>query len=307
MKLTVVRENFRLDVDLPVEEKERIGVIGPNGSGKSSLLGSWYSQAREQNIPAVLLEQRTECFPHLTVVENVAFSFRARGINKATAREQALEVLTQAGMDHLAQAFPHSLSGGQQQRVVLLRALATGATTALLDEPLVGLDISSSREYRELLATHPQIKQLVIAVHDPKDLLQLVDRVLLLDDGVLVADMPTQDFFATPPNAFAAEIVDCNRVEMNEVLWFSPQHVVIGSGSGGFVHHGVVHSIDVSAHRSRINIDLRDLETQRIVAEVEDTTSLSPGETCTVRVDEKHLRRGKSIQHLSFSEENVDQ
>lgn len=307
MKFTVVRDTFTLDVELPVKETERIGVIGPNGSGKSSLLSAWYSQAKQENTPAVLLEQRTECFPHLTVAENVAFGIRARGINKTRAKRQAIDILARAGMEDLATSLPHMLSGGQQQRVVLLRALATGARTVLLDEPLVGLDIQSSREYRKLLTTQPDIKNLVVAVHDPVDLLQLVDRVLLLDDGVLVADMPIQEFFAKPPNAFAAELVDCNRVETHEVLWFSPLHVEFGPGNAAFTQNGVVHSIDVSAHRSRINIDLHDLGAQRVVAEVEGITSLSPGETCNIRVDVKHLRRGKSIQDLSFNEENVDQ
>lgn len=302
MRLNVLRQNFTLDVHISVEKHERIGVIGPNGSGKSSLLAAWYSLARNDNIPAVMLEQRTECFPHLNVLDNVAFSIRARGVKKVDAQKEALGILAQAGMEPLARSLPGSLSGGQQQRVVLLRALATGATTALLDEPLVGLDIQSAREYRELLRTHPQIQQLVIAVHDPVDLLQLVDRVLLLDDGVLVADMATTDLFTMPPNTFAAEFVDCNRIETNEVLWFSPQHVELGKGTADFAGEGTIQTVDVKPHRTRITIDLHELGSQRIVAEIEGTTRLSPGETCRFRVDERHLRRGKSNQLLIPSE-----
>ena len=210
MRFTTSGKGFGLEVELPVASHERIGIVGPNGAGKSTLLAQWLRlNASDSAHPAtVLLQQRSLCFPHLTVIENVAFPMRSRGQSRTQARTAARELLASVKLDDLAERYPSALSGGQRQQVALLRALATGASTVLLDEPLAGLDVRAAHEYRELLGSlGNRIQQLVLVSHDPRDLLRLVDRIIVLDGGKLVADLPIQDLFSNPPDEFTAVLV----------------------------------------------------------------------------------------------------
>jgi molybdate transport system ATP-binding protein len=204
MKLTLSHDGFDLDIDLALSTRERIGIVGPNGAGKSTMLRTWLALASAKLTPptAVLLEQESLCFPHMTALENVAFAPRAQ------ARRAADTMLTQVGLGSVAHRLPHELSGGQNRQVALLRALATGAPTLLLDEPMAGLDVETAAEYRARLREQSALlSQLVIVTHDPTDLKELVDRVLVLDHGRLVADCPVDTFFTHPPTSFAANLI----------------------------------------------------------------------------------------------------
>lgn len=214
MRFTAQHHHFDLDIKLPIAAHERIGIVGPNGAGKSTLLAQWLqlNAAAAGSPETVLLHQRSLCFPHLNVIENVAFPQRSRGVAKADAHAQALAMLSNVDLPHLAEQYPRELSGGQQQQIALLRALATGANTVLLDEPLAGLDVLAAREYRDLLGKLGQsIHQLVVVTHDSTDLLHLVDRIVVIDQGTLVADLPVTEFVASPPNAFSEALVQRNQ------------------------------------------------------------------------------------------------
>lgn len=205
MRFSAHRSGFSLDVDIPFGPRERLGIIGPNGAGKSTLVDQLLrSQRSTSTVSSVRLTQHALCFPHLTVLENVAFAPRAQGHSVDDARITAQELLDRAGLSGVSTEYPTALSSGQQQQVALLRALAAGSSTLLLDEPMSFLDVQAAKEYRALVAalTEP-IEQLVVITHDPRDLRALVDRVIVLDNGHLVSDQPTHEFFASPLNAFA--------------------------------------------------------------------------------------------------------
>ena len=201
-----------IQVSVPLGDRERIGIVGPNGAGKSTLLKLWLALNRTSHPrqSTVLLTQQPFCFPHLTVLENVVFPLQAQGLSKPTSRQRAQELLERAGLSPLADRYPATLSVGQQQKVSLVRALAAGAQTLLLDEPLNSLDVEAAQTYRQLLKELTgDLAQLVIVSHDPHDLV-LVDRVLVMDEGKLIADGLRDDVFGSPPNGFVLELVRPN-------------------------------------------------------------------------------------------------
>jgi molybdate transport system ATP-binding protein len=151
-------------------------------------------------------------FPRMTVVDNVAFGLRARGLGRAAARAQARAVLERVGMADLAGAKPRELSGGQSQRVALARALAIEPRVLLLDEPLAALDARAKlhirAELRRHLASFHGARLLV--THDPVDALVLADRMVVLEDGRVTQQGTTAEVARQPRSPYVAELVGVN-------------------------------------------------------------------------------------------------
>ncbi len=199
------------DLSLHIAPGERVGVVGANGSGKSSLLRLLHglvppSSGRVVAQPglrqAMLFQQ-----PHLlrvSVQNNVALGLWLRGVAWRAAREQALQALVQADLVELAKRPGYTLSVGQQQRVALARALSLKPHLLLLDEPTASLDPHVKREVEARLATlaalsamshNPQKLSLVFASHNLGQVKRLATRVLYLEQGKLLADLPVDSFF----------------------------------------------------------------------------------------------------------------
>lgn len=201
-------DRFRLELDLRVPAGEVLAVLGPNGAGKSSLLrcvagllplDEGYLRLDDEDLdrPAAgrflpperrrvgYCFQDYRLFPHLDLLQNVAFGPQARGMPRARAEAEARAWLERVGMAHLAAGRPGRLSGGQAQRVALARALATQPAVLLLDEPLAALDREAARDIRrllaELLADFPG--QTLLVSHQPLDTVALADRILVLAEG----------------------------------------------------------------------------------------------------------------------------
>ena len=172
VRATIARRN--LDVEFAAAPGEVVAVLGPNGAGKSSVLhviagllrpdsglvrcgdAVLTDTAGREFVPAHarrigLLLQDPLLFPHLSVLDNVAFGPRSRRRNRRAARQDALHWLRQTDAAELADRAPRQLSGGQAQRVAIARALAAAPEVLLLDEPLSGLDIAAAAGIRRLL------------------------------------------------------------------------------------------------------------------------------------------------------------
>ena len=268
-----------LAVALDAADGETVAVLGPNGAGKSSLLrtlaglvpideGTIRIDDHVVDDPAartfVVPERRDVgvvfqdylLFPHLTVLENVAFGLRSRGVPRAQARRRAQEWLHRVGLGDRASARPGVLSGGQQQRVALARALVTEPRLVLLDEPLAALDVGTRtelrRDLRGHLASFPGAR--VLVTHELLDAVALADHLVVLEGGRVAQSGPVADVTRRPRSRYVAELVGVNllrgRADGTKVTLEAGGTVVTADPVAGDVYVAIQpHS--VSLHRAR--------------------------------------------------------
>jgi molybdate transport system ATP-binding protein len=233
-RVTLRLGSLDLDAALGAGDGETVAILGPNGAGKTTLLRALAGLAPldagaielddvilddgartfvpPERRPIGVVFQDYLLFPHLSVLENVAFGLRCRGVNRRVARRAATTALERVGLGAFATQRPHELSGGQAQRVALARAMATEPRLLLLDEPLAALDQRARgavrRELRTHLATFPGIRLLV--THDPLDAAALADRLVILERGHVVQTGSFDDVSARPRSSYVAELVGVN-------------------------------------------------------------------------------------------------
>ncbi|WP_281965456.1 ATP-binding cassette domain-containing protein [Serinicoccus marinus] len=231
-RVVVDRGDFVLDAELRAPHGVT-ALLGPNGSGKTTaLLGlaglvgltdghvrlgsqEWAGAGRgrapeRRSVGLVLAEPML--FPHLTLLDNVAFGPRSRGMPRARARERAREELDRVGLADLAGRGPGQVSGGQAQRAALARALATDPELLLLDEPLSALDPETRSRTRADLAhrlrDYPGVT--VLTTHDPLDALTLADQLVFLEAGRVTQTGTPGEVVARPRTAYVASLVGLN-------------------------------------------------------------------------------------------------
>ncbi len=226
-------EDRDVDVAFEVPAGETVALLGPNGAGKSTTLaalggllrpdagrvvldgqvltgpGRWVAPHARRT---ALLAQDPLLFPHLSVLENVAFGPRSGGVGRRDARASAARWLGEVGAADLAQRRPVQLSGGQAQRVAVARALAADPSLLLLDEPMAALDVAVAPALRALLRRVLEDRTTVIVTHHVLDALLLADRVVVLEAGRVVEVGPTADVLSRPRSAFAARFAGLNLV-----------------------------------------------------------------------------------------------
>jgi molybdate transport system ATP-binding protein len=228
---------LELDVDLEVCPGEVLAILGPNGAGKSTLLralaglrpiddGTIVLDATVVDDPRAdvfvpadrrpigVVFQDYLLFAHMSIVENVAFGLRARGVARTEARARARRWLERVGLDEHADDRPRVLSGGQAQRVALARALATDPRLLLLDEPLAALDAGTRASVRRDLRRHLESfdGMRVLVTHDPIDAYALADHVAILDAGRVVQTGTITEVTMHPRSRYVADLVGTNLV-----------------------------------------------------------------------------------------------
>ena len=226
---------FVLRIDTTVPAGQVLGVVGPNGAGKTTLLRAIAGltavdkgtirlgdQALDdatadtflpvEQRPVGFVFQDYRLFPHLTVLDNVAFALRSRGMSRSAARSHVRSWLSRFDLTSLAERRPSQLSGGQAQRVALARALVAEPQILLLDEPLAALDAQTRLDVRGELRQHLADFDGVclLVTHDPLEALILADQMLVLEDGHVTQRGTTAEVAARPATPYVASLVGLN-------------------------------------------------------------------------------------------------
>ena len=224
-------------IDLKVQSGDVIGICGPSGSGKTSLLhlmgqlrahqsGSirflgetikdFRHLSKEHRTKIALVFQDYNLFPHLTILENCVLSpTKVLKRKLVEVEQQAIELLDQVQLLPCANRYPHEVSGGQRQRAGIVRSLMLKPEILLMDEPTSALDPEMMIEVMQLIETLSRKGMtMVIATHDLYFAKKVSTRMLFIDEGRLLENAPTNDFFTRPKT---------NRLKrfLDNMMWHS--------------------------------------------------------------------------------------
>jgi putative spermidine/putrescine transport system ATP-binding protein len=239
-------------INLSLPENTYCCLLGPSGCGKTSLLRmiagheditSGTVLLDNQDIsnepPAArstsMMFQSYALFPHLKVIDNVAFALKIMGVSKTERHARAMELLESVQLHTMSQRYPSQLSGGQQQRVALARALITKPKLLLLDEPLSALDPFLRIEMRsELKLLQRQLGITFVHVtHSQEEAMALADVILVMNDGKVEQQGSPIELFTKPRNAFVARFIGGHNVIEGEGLPISIREDRIKLTPGG--------------------------------------------------------------------------
>jgi putative spermidine/putrescine transport system ATP-binding protein len=225
------------NLTLGAEKGEFLTLLGPSGCGKTTILRSIAGfvlptrgrilvdgkniaslPPHRRNIGMVF--QSYALFPHLTVLENVAFGLRMRKLPKPERERRVRAALDMVGLPQLSDRYPAQLSGGQQQRVALARALVIEPAILLLDEPLSNLDANLRIELRfEIRALQKRLGiTTVLVTHDQQEALAVSDRIAILNHGRLVDIGTPESLCDAPKHPFAAAFIGGRTVIVGRTL-----------------------------------------------------------------------------------------
>ena len=189
-------------LNLQIQGGERVALVGSNGSGKSTLLRLLHGlvQPSEGRVTCDAALRQAMLFqrPYMlrtSSINNVALGLWLGGTRWQNAKSQARVALERVGLAEVAGRNARTLSGGQQQRLALARAWVLQPDVLLLDEPTASLDPHAKREVEALLADMAQSMTLIFASHNLGQVKRLATRVIYLEAGRILADLPTADFF----------------------------------------------------------------------------------------------------------------
>ncbi|WP_085833717.1 amino acid ABC transporter ATP-binding protein [Clostridium merdae] len=221
------------DINLTVEEGEKLVIIGPSGSGKSTMVrcmnfleeptsGEVFIDGEELNAKSkndivrkniAMVFQQFNLYPHMTVLQNVTLApIKLQHMSKEEAEKSAYEYLDVVGLRDKAHVYPTTLSGGQQQRVAIARALATKQKIILFDEPTSALDPETVQEVLDVMIELSRINiTMVVVTHEMGFARQVADRIIFMDHGVILEEGKPEHFFENPTNertkAFLSKIL----------------------------------------------------------------------------------------------------
>ena len=211
------------DINLTVNQKEKIVVCGPSGSGKSTLIRciNRLEEHQEGNIvvdgneisentkdiekiraEVGMVFQQFNLFPHLSILDNCTLApIWVKKLPKKQAEEIAMSNLKRVQIDDQALKFPGQLSGGQQQRAAIARALCMEPKIMLFDEPTSALDPEMIKEVLDVMVNlAKQGMTMIVVTHEMGFAKEVADQMIFMDEGMIVEKADTKEFFASPKN-----------------------------------------------------------------------------------------------------------
>jgi spermidine/putrescine transport system ATP-binding protein len=239
LELKGIRKEFpgfvavdNLDIHIPAGEF--FALLGPSGCGKTTTLrmiaglesptagkillgGKDVTDMKPHERPVNTVFQNYALFPHMSVLENVAFGIRRRKLDEPLTKAQ--QALAMVELEHLAQRKPQQLSGGQQQRVALARALVNRPSLLLLDEPLGALDLKLRRQMQiELKAIQMEVGLTFLHVtHDQEEAMDMADTVAVMNQGHIEQMGAPEALYDRPKTAFVAKFLGLSNMFIGKV------------------------------------------------------------------------------------------
>ena len=236
------------NLDLKIPAGEFFALLGPSGCGKTTtlrlvagldsptkgkiLIGNQdITNAKPHERPVNTVFQNYALFPHMSVLENVAFGLRQRKVSEPLPK--ATEALKLVELEHLAERRPTQLSGGQQQRVALARALVNRPSLLLLDEPLGALDLKLRRQMQvELKAIQMEVGLTFLHVtHDQEEAMDMADTVAVMNKGRIEQMGAPEALYERPKTLFVSKFLGQSNIFVGEVSETSGDSVSISVGS----------------------------------------------------------------------------
>jgi molybdate transport system ATP-binding protein len=228
-------DGFSLDVSLAIPPGRTVALLGPNGAGKSTVVGAIagviaidrgsieldgvtldarsgdvFLPSEERNVGVMFQDHLL--FAHMSVVDNIGFGLRSRGMPKGEAETLASEWCDRFDLSGLERRSTRELSGGQAQRVALARALATNPSVLLLDEPLAALDVTTRARARRVLLEHLRgfAGPRLLITHDPAEAFLLADEIHVIEDGAITQVGSAEEITRGPMTDYAADLAGTN-------------------------------------------------------------------------------------------------
>jgi iron(III) transport system ATP-binding protein len=240
------------NIQLEVKEGELLTLLGPSGCGKTttlrciaglerpdggdividgkSMLSEGFVHASNRGIGMVF--QNYAVWPHMKVINNVAYGLKLKKISRKIVQEKALEALELVGLQGKGDRYPSQLSGGEQQRVALARALVRNPKVLLLDEPLSNLDAKLREKMRFEIKS--LVKRMgmtsVYVTHDQAEAMVISDRIAVMDSGNVVQIGTAQEIYKNPANKFVADFIGTMNFISGEIVQ-GPQDTPSVSGA----------------------------------------------------------------------------
>jgi putative spermidine/putrescine transport system ATP-binding protein len=236
VRLTGIRRTYGdvvaiASLDLDIAEGEFFTMLGPSGSGKTTTLrviagferpdtgrvelaGADVTRTAPSERDVNTVFQDYALFPHMSVLENVEYGLRVKGVGRRERREKASEVLERVRLPHVGGRRPVQLSGGQRQRVALARAIVNSPTVLLLDEPLGALDLKLRQEMQVFLKELQRELGItfVYVTHDQEEALTMSDRLAVFNEGRIEQIGTPADVYEHPETEFVAGFVGVSNV-----------------------------------------------------------------------------------------------
>ena len=290
-------------------------LLGPSGCGKTTTLRlvAGHETATSGDIilgaanvtgmpPArrgtAMMFQSYALFPHLTAIDNVAFSLKMRRVPKAARREQAMELLRLVDMARYAERLPSQLSGGQQQRVALARALITKPQILLLDEPLSALDpflrIRVRAELKRL--QHELGISFIHVTHSQDEAMALADLIVVMNGGRIEQAGAPREVFNAPKTSFVAQFIGGHNVISTDggPIAVRADRLKLALPANATKRlSATVRSVEYQGTHLQITLAAPDAtELTAMLTEAEyDSTPVRPGETATVGWSDRDVHR----------------
>ena len=295
------------NIDLTIDDGEFFAMLGPSGCGKTTTLrmiaglefptegsltifGDEVGTLPPHKRPVNTVFQNYALFPHMNVLDNVAFGLKMQGVSKAEARRRAADAIGLVQLGGFESRRPSQMSGGQQQRVALARALVNEPKVLLLDEPLGALDLKLRQEMQsELKSLQNELGvSFVFVTHDQEEALTMSDRIAVMHEGQLLQVGTPEEIYERPTSRFVADFIGQTNLLEGTVEDAATVCLANGARVAADSTHPVGSAVAVSLRPERAHIGERGIAAgglSSVDGVVDRMTYLGNARVYTVRLD----------------------